>query len=441
MEFKKLVKPLMLTNGDYDLQDVIESLALFYNPSIMNICKERLLSNTDISSVLNACIKTGNMSFLKAYSSILHNRLVGYGYLPKKDNNTVYASSSTLQDVASIYNTQTSEYLDVQYAKLIHMFVSEAGRNGDNIITRLNAIFGIMYKDIMAGVIYDSMNAYITIINEDADDKLTELENIVSGNIDDEFSDEWYMDRLAKLYTEFEGNATLIYDISVNNNPSECNLDLSEATPVGFLHLMEMFKSISSGSVDIELMVNSIEKCAIHLDCSSGYIVGTPPHDYMHDLRKCIRNVRAWLAKAIAVKNKWRSIMSETARFNHVILTKNVVAHVDVNVTAHVHEYLVGVYTDILSFIPTVYGNISNKSKLDILKVIADAIDASIHNVVRSVDLGCMAVEGVYTEDYLRGWSLENYRALHDVTVKVTDDDSWLSTYENTRPYKNPWER
>lgn len=122
MEFMKLIKPDVITNGDYDLQDVIESLALFYNPSVMNICKERLLNNTDISSVLNACLKTGNMSFLKAYSSILHNRIVGYGYLPKSIE-VPHVGKASIGDLLANYNEQMHTSLNSQYSllSLIHI--------------------------------------------------------------------------------------------------------------------------------------------------------------------------------------------------------------------------------------------------------------------------------------------------------------------------------
>ena len=189
--------------------------------------------------------------------------------------------------------------------------------------------------------------------------------------------------------------------------------------------------------------MRDIDECTVGVDCApSGELINLPSENELNSLRDCIKQVRLWIAEAMAVNNTWRSIMSGTSRFNQVVMEKKRWLNLTTEVNVYVHEHLVSLYRDILTMIPSIYGNISGKSKLAILKVIADAIDTSIDETVKDwVSICAFFAEAGTMEDYLRGWSLENYRALKEAMIQSTDTDISINDYESTVTYKNPWER
>lgn len=422
MEFKKLIAPHLVTWGDYELQDVIESLALFYDPYVMNICKERLLNNTDIASILNACLKTGNMNFLKSYSSLLHNKIIGDSCRESASAPNV-APSLKLNMFES--HNDISAPTDKQYLKLLTNLIDAAGDKGEVMKVKLNTMFNMMYRDIVAGIMHDNIESYVTLLHDDADDKLAEVESIISGETDDSDDDEWRASRLTKLHSELEGNMNLLYP-SVSRG-YDIDFDAREyvdTVPVGFIHLTEMLNAMCHGCLDVSAMVCSIEDCAIHLDYTEGVLTAVPPKECVDTLKERIRVVRLWIANAMAIKNNWRSIMSDASKFNRVVGISKSSSGVEMKVTWRVHDYLVNTYTEILTLIPSIYGNVSYKSKLDIIKVMADAIDASMHTAIkRTTSIGGLIVEGIHTDDYLRGWSLENYGALHEATANAINNE------------------
>ena len=410
MEFKKLVKPLVVVNGDYDLQDVIESLALFYDPVVMNICKERLLMRTTLSSVLNACIKTGNMRFLKAYSNILHNRIISYASLPM--NNTARIKDMSIFDIAMTANQEVYTTFNDNYRALVHTFISNAGEKGQLMSDLIGKIYGMIYKDVIAGVIYNSLDAYVTILDDTYDDKLDEIEQIISGEMSDSFDYEWYMDRLSELYNELEGNSSLLHEHSFSNS----NVGADEDVPLNYAHLNTMTKILRNGDISLQLMMQKLHECTICIDCDSDGLIVPPSKKMVADLKECIKAVRLWLIDAVAAKASWGSVMSD--RNGPMVIYAISEEHpFGSRVITYIHDHLVQLYTSILETIPSIYGNISFESKLDILKVFIDAIDASVVSDVKYNIAECSSYISEPTTEYITNkWTHEIYKALQTVT-------------------------
>ena len=444
--FKKLVKPNVETNGDTDLDSVIESLALFYNPALMSEYAERLLKNTTLLSVFSACLKTKNMKFFKAYSSLLHNRVKAYEDVDKY-NPELNNDGDVFEDKGKHFNYITYYRLYNQYKEFLNAIITEAGESGKAITNRINEIKRMICNDVSAGVMYDNINMYLTLIDHNADDTLCEIEDFMVGSMEtnSDDGDVYGIDRYTKIYYELEGNLNIMQSMTpmlecgdTHGEEDIARLILrcgDKQVSYSYVLMMDMKYHLSKGVAPLQDMVNVLDECNVYLD-DDGCPVTKLPSDISTSLRDCICAARKWLVEALVKKLKWKSMASNIGSFNRVPLVEFELGGNDLSYrTSNMCDLMRIQLSTLSATIPPLHGIFDENIKNDMMKVIVDALDTTIRHDIKSKHHTLNVCNGYAvpvfneTEDtYIRLWSTEMYRALGE-----TDKYYNIKNYKNTK--------
>ena len=463
---RKLIKPNIKVGEDEVLKDVIESLAIFYDPAIMAEYSERLLMNSDLSSVFNACLKTHNMKFFRAYSSMLHNKIIAYANADKKSTIRPEMCHATTSELIKNHNGMMFLKLRTQYDKFLNIYTR---RNCDvdqvnYLADCLENLMSVIIHDVEAGVIYDNVNAYVTLMNSDHAEIVSEVENIINGDdtpCDECFNDDEQIERYNRLYNVFEGNIGVITRM-VNHRyfPNDENIKSTEdllesyvgklrsSITRGMILAEDMLFHLKNGLTPMQNVIDKLDECNAHIGDATS-IATVVPEKLKGELSECLRVIDKWLAEGVSKKLRWRSVVMDCGKFNRVHVIGNFESKITMDDiinggrVAFVNEMICDYLKNILKTLPSVVEPMSVESKLDILKVITDALDTKVTIRVK------ILLQSLYTNDewgininetedaYLRAWTTELYKALQDVTVEMTDEGLDLETYYRLKNYKN----
>lgn len=442
--FKKLIKPNIKVIGDEQLGDVIESLALFYDPALMNEYSKKLTLNTTLLSVFNACLKTRNMLFFKAYSSILHNRVKAYSVLEKQ---SIQWSRDTLNGFEAHVNYTMYNNLNSQYSNFLATIVSEI--DNDEMYNKMRDIEGMIGADIQAGMTYDNVDMCVTLMNKDYDDMFAEIEDFLLDNTSNT-DDGGYaigVERYANIYNEIEGNLRAIKSITSNHyfhdnlQTDDIVRGMSKPITCGSALREDMLYHLHRGIKLLQKMVDVLDECNTYVDEDGSIPVSIPSH-IMDSLKECLDVVREWLAQGIYRKTKWRLMVVGSQRFDRIpVLTIGVDNCITENICS-VRSLLVEQLTSLYKAIPCIYGTLDDDNKLDVLKVLTDAIDVKIMHYAKSAMYSLYVADDVkvysHTEDvYINAWTTEIYRALQDVVMSHNRTRELHDTYKDLKNYKN----
>lgn len=443
--FKKLIKPKVVNSGDVKLNDVIESLALFYDPALMSEYADSLLINSDLQSIFNACLKTKNMSFVKAYSSLLHNRIKAYAVMDKCH---IKWSKDELNGAREHYNYTMYTNLNRQYRDFLFNLTSEGSKF---MYEKICDVVFMICSDIEAGITYDNINAYLTLLNGDYDEVLYDIESFLTPanqtNSDDCDNNNVVM--YAKMYNEIEGNLNCMHDIvwgrtfnsGIKNTDDLLRAMCDDYVTYGRALAESMMFHIHGGITPFQNTLQILDECNTYIEEDGGIPVEIPSH-LITDLRECLQVVRKWLAQGVAMKLKWRSMIVSSSDFSRVPVISIGDDNELVETTKNVRDLLAKHLESLLKDIPSIYGALSESNKLDVLKVVADAIDVKVTNDVKTSmwTLSSFANKSNFNpteEVYFRAWTTEIYRALQDV-INVTNYESMVNdTYRDLKNYKN----
>lgn len=438
-EIKKLLKA---DRGDCaSIADITESLATFYDPGLMITSSERLLKSSSLSEAYDACMRSGNTDYFKAFSASLAIKSYGGMF----DANLV----------SHMYNVWVLEMIKAQHVP-------------STIRVYIDSLVSIISNDIMVAVTYNHLNEYITFLREDYNEKLDELLQFFDSTNYTITDDDGVMplSRYEKIYREIEGamNITSAIDgdgFGIDDDEKRMARLIEEWGKFGDKHIMtgivmmEEFKyNLHRLSEPLGMLVGALDECNLYIDDIAEDIVISVPDKIRCNLVRCINVVREYLADALASKLKMRSLAYQSGAFDSLQFQDK--DNVDSKIF-HARDVIVSSMKSIYSMlretlipdedVPTMFRNRGIKESLDVMKVITDYIEVDIrHNVLEAHDDKGLPISGDAML-YMSMWHTELHKAYKDVLVDLTDTDILSSHdgdetkarefYERMRGYKN----
>lgn len=447
-EFKKLIKPNVGIGYDKELEDAMKSLALFYNPCIMQEYSERLLEKTELLSVFNLCMKTGNMAFAKAYSSLVSVALKGRSAFKRVHIQHFGGTAASHDNSVKFYRLLNNNHVNFIAALSQHVKI-----NGKDLGERVNNIVSLISEDIKAGIVYDTVNTCLSIMHLDYEAITDEIESFLVSNddmVDDSCNPDIQLNRYEKLCNLIEGNASIMhllgdekfYDVYKGDDPLSRFLSTHwPAISYSAWLATDMQWHLHKGTSAMDDLVNKLDECNVYVNDDGTSLV---PHNKIVELRECIKLTRIWVAEAIKKRMEWASIVGGSGRFSAIpVLNRGTDDDGFDIVTERVrfmHNELVGLLKGVLQAIPSIHGSLDGMGKMDILKIVTDAINNMIIFNTKGSETGGFTSSGyvrVNEDLYIRGWETELYRALQEVMREATDNVISVDTYFNIKHYKN----
>ena len=439
-EIKKLLKADK--GGSASIADIAESLATFYDPGLMLTSSERLLKYSSLSEAYDACMRSGNTDYFKAFSASLAIKS--------------YGGMFDARLVSHMYNVWVLEMIKAKHVP-------------STIRVHIDSLVSIISNDIMVAVTYNHLNEYITFLREDYNEKLDELlqffDSANYASTDDDGS--MPLSRYEKIYREIEGATNIVSVIDGDVffgewlDANRASRIMEERGELGDRHimtgivLMEEFRyNLYKLSEPMGMLVSALDECNLYIDDTSEDIIISVPDKIRCNLIRCINAVREYLADALSSKLKIRSLIHRTAKFSTIVYQDKEYGRIkSIHMADMIADNLKAIYSMLRETlvpdedVPTMFRNRGIKESLDILKVITDYIEVDIRdNVARMHDKNGLPVSGDVML-YMSMWHAELHKAYKDVLVDLTDNDILSSHdgdetkarefYERMRGYKN----